>query len=256
MLLYWRSADGPVWSEGFIILLAAFGATASRTGKPADHANSRLGRFLVFYTLIMTAIYAAIPYKTPWCLLGFLSGMILLAGIGAAAIWNASGNISLRIIVAAMLTIGSIHLAWQAYLANYRFFADPRNPYVYAHTTTDIFKIADTINDIARATGKGENLHIEVICPGNDYWPLPWYLRDFVNAGFYEEVDFSTPAAPVIIVSPAAEERLIKKLYELPPPGERELYVPLFDSDVQLRPNVPLNGYVRKSVWDKLQQAD
>jgi hypothetical protein len=29
---------------------------------------------LAFYTLILLALYSAIPYKTPWCLLGFLHG--------------------------------------------------------------------------------------------------------------------------------------------------------------------------------------
>ncbi len=43
-------------------------------------------RFLAFYTLVLTGLYAIIPYKTPWCMLSFLDGMILLAGVGAWAI--------------------------------------------------------------------------------------------------------------------------------------------------------------------------
>ena len=34
----------------------------------------------------MLVVYSAIPYKTPWCLLGFLHGMILLAGVGAVVL--------------------------------------------------------------------------------------------------------------------------------------------------------------------------
>ena len=48
--------------------------------------KSPLPHFLALYTILLTAIYSAISYKTPWCLLSFFHGMILLAGIGAAAL--------------------------------------------------------------------------------------------------------------------------------------------------------------------------
>jgi hypothetical protein len=47
----------------------------------------------------------------------------------------------------------------------------------------------------------------------------------------------------------------LRKLYELPPPGQRQLYVPLFDRYMQLRPQVELLGFVTKDLWDKYQQA-
>jgi uncharacterized protein (TIGR03663 family) len=64
-------------------------------------------RFLVFYSIILAALYAAIPYKTPWCALGFLDGLLLLA---AAAPWllNVSGTLRVpaRAREGASLTIG------------------------------------------------------------------------------------------------------------------------------------------------------
>ena len=41
-------------------------------------------RFLALYTFALAAAYSLIAYKTPWCLLSFWHGMILLAGVGAA----------------------------------------------------------------------------------------------------------------------------------------------------------------------------
>ena len=80
-LAWFQPARSPVWSEGLILALAAVGAAVSLLGK-----KSPLHRFLALYTILLTAIYSAISYKTPWCLLGFFHGLILLAGVGASAL--------------------------------------------------------------------------------------------------------------------------------------------------------------------------
>ncbi|UCC22437.1 MAG: hypothetical protein JSW23_11780, partial [Planctomycetota bacterium] len=67
-------------------------------------------------------------------------------------------------------------------------------------------------------------------------------------------VDRDTPSAPVIIASPDVEPALLKKLYELPPPGQKHLYVPLFNSYTELRPRVELRGLVTKDLWDSYRQ--
>jgi len=64
----------------------------------------------------------------------------------------------------------------------------------------------------------------------------------------------SIPAAPVIIISPKLETDMIKKLYELPPPGKKNLYLPLNDTVTELRPGVELNGYVVKELWDRAER--
>jgi hypothetical protein len=49
------------FTEAPILLLGAAGLVL-----PGE-SSSRLGRFLAWYTRLLIAIYAAIPYKTPWC---------------------------------------------------------------------------------------------------------------------------------------------------------------------------------------------
>jgi hypothetical protein len=44
------------------------------------------------------------------------------------------------------------------------------------------------------------------------------------------------------------EEALTRKLYDLPPPGEKELYVGIFERPVELRPRVELRGYAARSL--------
>src|SRR6185369_2326577 len=61
-LAWFHPAKGPVWSEGMILILATTGACVSFAGK-----KSPLHCFLALYTLILTAIYSVISYKTPWC---------------------------------------------------------------------------------------------------------------------------------------------------------------------------------------------
>jgi predicted membrane-bound mannosyltransferase len=60
--------------------------------------------------VVMTAVYAAIPYKTPWCVLGFLHALILLAGVGGARLIEVSSTRLARRLVAAILGAAVAHL--------------------------------------------------------------------------------------------------------------------------------------------------
>ncbi|GAG26712.1 unnamed protein product, partial [marine sediment metagenome] len=120
---------------------------------------------------------------------------------------------------------------------------------------TDVPAIARRVEEIAQVHPDGHNMHIQIICPEDNCWPLPWYLRSFPNVGYWNKVDESAPAAPVIIASPSVESALMKKLYELPPPGKRHLYVPLFDTYMELRPQIELRGYVTKELWDRFDEG-
>ena len=253
-LIYFRVAAGPAWSEALIVLMAGVGFIVAMLKKPLISIDFHLLRFIAFYTTIMTVLYSVIPYKTPWCMLGFLHGMILLAAVGVVAIVKLVPNFVVRSLIVLALLVCSGHLVWQGYLSNYKFYADTCNPYVYGHTGSDVFNITRRVEEVAQVHPDGHNMHIQVICPEGDYWPLPWYLRLFRNVGWRSEVDESRPTAPVIIASPSVESALMRKLYELPPPGKKNLYVPLFDSYTELRPQVELRGYITKDLWDHFQK--
>ena len=256
MLLYFRYGDGPLWTEALIVLLAAVGFAAAMTSKRISSADRLLVRFIAFYTIVMTIVYSAVPYKTPWCLLSFLHGMILLAGFGAAVLVKLVPNVLPRLIVLCLLFEASVHLTWQAYLSSYRYYADSRNPYVYAHPTPEVFTVVQKVQEYADASQDGRNMPIEVICPGDDYWPLPWYLRGLKQVSWRNMVVDDANAAPLIIASPEVEGALTTKLYTLLPVEKRQMYLFLFDQPyyVWLRPGVKLSGFVRKDLWDSLQQ--
>ncbi|MGD9345503.1 MAG: TIGR03663 family protein [Candidatus Aminicenantes bacterium] len=255
LLIGSKQAALPFWNELFIIILSVIGIAAALVRNRHVRSNQNLLQFIAFYTAILAFIYSLIPYKTPWSLLGFYNGMILLAALGASSLLKIRMNTLLRPLVILFLILGVSSLCVQSYFLNFKYPSDPSNPYVYAHTSEDIFAITQRITDIAELHPKGKNMVIEVICPGDDYWPLPWYLRSFPNTGWWNEVNFNQPAAELIIASPSVESELLKKLYEWPPPGKKNLYVPLFQATTELRPQVEIRGYVTKDLMDLYIQS-
>ena len=255
LLIYFPASGTPVWSEALIVLLAVVGGAAGWRANGLAGAQARVLRFLGFYTLLMLVAYSAIPYKTPWCLLGFLHGMILLAGAGAVALLQASRAVATKTLVGALLAAAATQLGWQAWSGSFRFAADPRNPYVYAHTGTDVFEIVGRVRQLARAHPDGSKLKVQIISREN-LWPLPWYLRGFTGVSWWNGVPDEVPSAPVILATPDMEPALVGKLYERPPPGERELYVSIFERPVELRPRVELRGYATKTLWDAFRQLE
>jgi uncharacterized protein (TIGR03663 family) len=249
MLLFFRLNSGPIWTEGMILGLAICGLAAGLSRNCAGKWDQRPVRFLGFYSLLMIVFYAAIPYKTPWCVLGSLHGMILLAGVGAVRLFHSLRKPALQSLFLAVLAAAATHLGWQARRGSLPMDADPANPYVYAHTTRDVFAITRQVESLASTHPDGTSMPIQVVSREN-LWPLPWYLRRFTHVGWWKDLSDDVPNAPVILVTPDMEPLLARKLYELPPPGQRELYINIFDRPIQLRPRVEIRGYAAKTLWD------
>ena len=229
-LAWFHPAKGPVWSEGLILILAAVGTAVSLVGK-----KSPLLRFLALYTIILTALYSAISYKTPWCLLNFHLGFILLAGVGASAVVDFFRRRSLKAVVVGVLLALTLQLSWQAWRASFVYSADRRNPYVYAQTVPDLLNLVQRTEGIARVASTGFETIVKIIAPESDYWPLPWYLRRFKHLGWYEKLP-DDPFAPIVLSSSKLNARLDEKsdrkwimagLSELRPGKFFELYVEL-----------------------------
>jgi uncharacterized protein (TIGR03663 family) len=210
ILTWWRIKSGPVWTEVAIVALAAVGFVmavfrrhapplAALTGdaslpQPAPFtAFPPFVRFVGFYTVFLVAQFSIIPYKTPWCLLGFLHGMILLAGFAAAQVVHLIPWRPVKVLATVALFAAAAQLAWQADRATNNF-ADPKhrnyfaasryNPYVYAHTGTDPIRTLLPIMDrAAAASPRGKQMLVQVVTA--DCWPLPFYLRAFSNVGYW-----------------------------------------------------------------------
>jgi uncharacterized protein (TIGR03663 family) len=254
LLLHFPARGTPFWTEGLIVGLAVVGGVAGWVGGSATGPNGRALRFLGLYTLTMVVVYAAIPYKTPWSLLGFLHGMILLAGAGGIVLIRRVRGRGGKALLAVLLAMGVAHLGWQAWFGSFRLPADPRNPYVYAHTSTDVFEIAGGLEALSRAHPEGRGMRLQVISQDN-LWPLPWYLRAFTHVEWWSGVSDEARLAPVILITPDMEPALVRRLYDVPPPGQRELYVRVFDPPVELRPQVEVRAYAAVWLWEAVARA-
>jgi uncharacterized protein (TIGR03663 family) len=249
-LLTYRQGHDMSWTEAGIVLFGAIGiVNAFREKRTPAGSGKDLRAFLGLYSCLMLFILSAIPYKTPWLVIGVLQPLIVTAGCGASAF---VGWLPRRLRVLGVMTIALFagHLAWQAYTANFRLYDDPANPYVYSHPTDDVRQIAAELESIRRNSPDG--LVVQVVCPGDDYWPLPWYLRALPDVGWWNSVAEEFVATPVILASPDVEPELMERLYDAPPPGERPLYIPLFDRPMYLRPGRELRGYIRLDLHEKL----
>ena len=252
-LFFFRSAEGTLFSEGIIALLAVIGLVFSFKKKEntnSEHSFVRFMALFVFYTIIL---FSLIPYKTPWNLLTFWFGWLFLAAIGVRAIPGLLKTRLQRVVAYTLLILAALHISGQSYRINFIRYAHADNPFVYAHPTEDVFRMVDTMENIAGTQPEGYSIHVDVIAAGDDYWPLPWYLRRFNRIGWWNHVDTNQPAAPVILIQAELEGELIGKLYELPPPGQRRLYVPLFDAYTELRPGVEWRGYVALDILNRNQ---
>lgn len=249
MLLFFKFGGGPVQSEGFIIILALVGSVVALTKKGIAVEDKSLLRFITFFTFVTIIVYSAIPYKTPWCMLSFLCGLIILAAAGIAGLLSVICGRFFKVAVCGIFLACILHLASQSCRGNFKYHADPANPYVYAHTHEDVPDVAGAIEEMAAVWPDGYNTYIQAIFPKDDYWPFPWYLRDFERVAYQIKVMEELPAAAVIIFSPLVQAKLMEQINA----GE-DSYVSLYNSYKQLRPAVELRVLVRKDLWERYQQ--
>jgi uncharacterized protein (TIGR03663 family) len=248
-ILAYSNSGGFVWTEGLILLLALFGVSAAIGKGSADKSLNWIDlsgglfwpRYFLLYSLFTAIAFAAIRYKTPWNLLPFHVGFILLAGIGAATLRNSFRVEPIRKLLIIIILANCAQLGIQNRRANFLYPADPRNPYVYAQTSPDFLRLARRIHDLAAVSPAAKKMLVKVIAGPYEQWPLPWYLRDLEHVGYWTDPAKAGEVAgvPVIVASQENASQLGKLL------GSRcqtEYY--------GLRPNVLLTVFIDRPLWD------
>ncbi len=244
MLLWFRLGDGPVFSEAFIILTAAGGVVLAFAARHTRRRDVMLIRFFAVYAVVLTVIYSAIPYKTPWSILSALHAMIIVSSVTISwAVRTVPGGYRKLLLV--LLAVLMLHLSGQSLLANFQLHSDTQNPWVYAHPTIDVFDVSNKVHEYNLRCGDNEGFGVQVVARDSDYWPLPWYLRDIENTGWYDRPEGVSLTAPIVLTCGPVLDETIEAIYDSFEPGGKKLYVPLFERELYLRPRVPAAGLIQ-----------
>lgn len=183
-----------VWlmrQEGPILFLAAIGAVFAGL-KP----KNSLALFCALWAFGLVAAYSLIPYKTPWLVLNFIVPLALIAGYAVQAIYEMDRG-QLRLVSTILLVAVGVAMFQTIDLNFVNYDNDnPKYVYVYAHTTRPTLDLVNQIEQIAKEES-GDLTGISVVSP--DYWPLPWYLRNFSRTGYFGRMAPSTE--PLIIAN-------------------------------------------------------
>jgi uncharacterized protein (TIGR03663 family) len=232
-LLFFHAGRGPIWSEALILCLAGLAALAGFTRRGLADASAGFVRFVALYTFALAAAYSLLAYKTPWCLLGFWHGTILLAGVGVVVLRRAIKQRWACAAVTTLLLAGAVQLAVRSWQSMGEYAADQRNPYVYAQTSPNLLELVHRLDSLAAVHPQGRQMPVNVIAQEGDCWPLPWYLRAYHHVNWMTNVP-ANPFASAMIVSSDFHANLDEKkthlmngLFALRPQVFFELYVEL-----------------------------
>jgi uncharacterized protein (TIGR03663 family) len=243
------------FQEAPLLVLGAIGA-AIVAWKP----KNSFALFAALWAFGIIAAYSLVPYKTPWLMLNFLVPLALIAGYGIEWIYQRLRELEitrsvafLGLVVYLLISgvVPNVSLAYFKKETNWRtaipgfqtvdlnfFNYDNDNEYyvyVYAHTRRETLALLDEIDKVAKRSGTGFETGITIVSP--DYWPLPWYFRDYSRVGYYGRT--SASSEPIIIASEAQRAEMQTTL------GDRYRQV---NSKFALRPGVELLLFVRKDV--------
>ena len=143
---------------------------------------------LAYYAVLVFVLYSAIPYKTPWLALNFWLPIALLAGLAAASLWQVSVKhravrVALRTACFVVAAAAAVLIAQDTRQRVFLHPADEDNPYAYAHTSEDLLGLPTELAEMVHQEGLASP-RIAVIAA--DPWPLPWYLRQYTQVGYWQ----------------------------------------------------------------------
>src|SRR5437016_772474 len=172
-------------------------------------ARSRFAVFSAFWTLGMTAAYSLLPYKTPWLALNPLLPIIIMAGYFLGQWFDFAAinqSAPLRIFAVSALVLAVAVSSYAAIDLSFYNYDNDAIPYVYAHTRRDLLGLIDEIETVASHNPAGKRLGVTIMSP--EHWPLPWYLREYPNSGYFGTI---VPTQEPIIVALEAQSEEIEK---------------------------------------------
>lgn len=174
----WNTYLQWLWQEEALLLLPGVAGILIA----AYRATNRFAVFAALWAIGIIAAYSLVPYKTPWLVLNFIPPLAIMAGYSVNTLYYAGGSRAARALALVLALIALSFGAYQTIVLNLYHYDDERYPYVYAHTQRGYLSLIREIKSASERAGTGGQTTISIASP--DYWPMPWYLRDFKSVAY------------------------------------------------------------------------
>jgi uncharacterized protein (TIGR03663 family) len=200
-IAYWLEQHGPgrgekewyfyvvvlVAEEWPALLLGAIGAAV------ALRRPTLLRLFLVWDFLLSLAVYCWANERFPWLVLHPLLPLLLLAGLGVQAIWDARGRLAGRAGLVAVAACAA-YAGYASWSVNAENGADPREFLVSTQSAEQVLGVRDEVRAVAARAGReGRDAHVLVDSAQGATFPWAWYFRD-LDAGYLDLTKASLPS--------------------------------------------------------------
>jgi uncharacterized protein (TIGR03663 family) len=219
---FWEE-ESALFALGLIGLVAA-----------AWSRRSRFALFAAAWAFGLISAYSLIPYKTPWLELSFIVPLAILAGWLANIVYT-EGSAWRRRCAVVLVILATAVSAYHAIRLNFFQYDDERHPYVYVHTSRQIFDLLNKIDEIQQRAASRGRLPVAIVSP--DHFPLTWYLRGY-PVGLYGRIVDTNDA--IVLGSREQEKMLATQL--------QGRYVSI--GTYKLRPGVDIVAYARRDLMD------
>ena len=184
-----------------VLLLGAAGAVA------AVRRPTLLRLFLIWAFVLSLVIYSWAGEKFAWLVLHPLLPLLLLAGLGVQAVWDARRRWYGALGIAACAA-GALYAGYASGSVNDRYRADPRELLVSTQSSEEVARVADAV--VARAQRGPTSITVD--SSEGATFPWAWYFRD-LGVGYVElAAAGSAPDSDVLILTPGAHDRLAPEL--------------------------------------------
>ncbi|HEY3102537.1 MAG TPA: flippase activity-associated protein Agl23 [Pyrinomonadaceae bacterium] len=263
---WWQYTYWLLQEEGIVVVLGGIAALIA-----VWRADNRLAVFLALWSFGLLIAYSMAgmsvgrlvsdlifrhtiteqTYKTPWICLNFIIPLALTAGYALDVFYQKLREYEQPYFFLAPAALIVAFCGYQMYQLNFVHYDDDKYAYVYAHTRRETLVMLEQIDRAANQLKTGYDTGVAIVSP--EYWPLPWYFRDYKRVGYYGKV---VPTSEPIIIGQTGQEEEINATF-----GEQYQQIDsskLSDPRIflerdpngsfSLRPGVDLLLYVRRDV--------
>lgn len=239
----WHTYLWWLWQEHAPLLI--LGAAGSIVALIRRH---RFGVFAGAWAFGILAAYSLIPYKTPWLMISFTVPLAVISGYAVNELYRLNREWPVRLAAAAVVLAALTVSGVQMVRLNLYHYDDDKYPYVYAHTYREFLPLVNKIEELAQRAGTGKKTEVAIVA--NEYWPLPWYLREYEHAGFFGRMErdngeLVSVNGPIVISTERQEIEKPEQLQEVL--GDRYVRV----NSYPLRPGVTLVLYARPDLVER-----